>query len=669
MKDKNTYKPPGLVTRSMSPEVLMMICTAGHVDHGKTALVKLLTGCNTDRLKEEQERGLTIELGFAPCFLGGNLSVGIVDVPGHEKFIRNMVSGVSGIEMTVLVIAADDGIMPQTIEHLRIMQLLGVRKGIIALTKIDLVTQTRISEITKQIQEFLEGTFLRDAPICPVSSVTFEGYDQFYNTLVQTIKGIVTQGRSGIFRMPVERIFSRAGFGVVVTGIPVDGAIHTGDEVEIVPGNIKGRIRGIQRFLRDANEGGYGQCLALNIPDFNRKPPVRGQVLSLPGYLHPTHILFIHLQTIPNLTKPLRNAREIKFHTGTVEVAGKIYLLENREIGGGETAPAIIVLDEEIAAAAGDNFILRRPSPAETVAGGRIAEISHSRHRPHRQAALEKINAFLAFFRDVDPLSEEAWEKKVEYHLTKENPEGGGLKEISIATLLPRESVEKALKKLQETRKILVIAGNYFMDAQAYQAFLDSAVNKINEVFTREKALSLKIEDLKTHLNCPEPVWNQLEIDLEQHGLVKRSGNRFILKASSERMEKTENRDIYRICEIYEKSGFESPRPDELPGLLKLPQEKIDRLLEHICNEGKLIRLDKKVVLNRRHFIKAQDIAVKVISEKGVLNSADFKNLIQSTRKYALAILDYLDKIGVTIRIENNRKLSPDYIKRLMQKL
>jgi selenocysteine-specific elongation factor len=669
IKNKDKFNPPGLVTRSMNPEVLMMICTAGHVDHGKTALVKLLTGCNTDRLKEEQERGMTIELGFAPCFLGGNLSVGIVDVPGHEKFIRNMVSGVSGIEMTVLVIAADDGVMPQTIEHLQIMQLLGVRRGMIALTKIDLVAQTRIAELTDQIRGFLKGTFLCDAPICPVSSVTYEGYDLFYNTLVQTIKGIMVRRRSGIFRMPVERAFSRAGFGVVVTGIPVDGIIHTGDEVEIVPGNMKGKVRGIQRFLRDASEGGYGQCLALNIPDFNRKPPVRGEVLSLPGYLHSSRIFHISLKTVPNLARPLRNAEEVKFHTGTVEASGKIYLLENREIGANETAPATIVLDAEIAAAAGDNFILRRPSPAETMAGGGIVEIIHSEHRPSRQASLEKINTHLSFFLDVDPLSEEAWEKKVEYHLAQENPKGSGLREISFATLLPRESVEKALLKLQEAQKILVVSGNHYMDVRRYGALLDSAVNRLDEVFTREKALSLKTEDLKTFLDCPDPVWNRLELDLEERGLVKRSENRFILKASSERMEKTENIDINRICGIYEKSGFESPRPDELPGLLKLPQEKIDQLLEHLCNEGKLIQLDKKVVLSRNHFIKAQDIAVKAISEKGVLDSADFKNLIQSTRKYALAVLDHLDKIGVTIRIENNRKLSPDYKKYLICKL
>ncbi|MCX6999945.1 MAG: GTP-binding protein, partial [Candidatus Sumerlaeota bacterium] len=225
------YKPPGLLRHGVNPEVIMMICTAGHVDHGKTALVRLLTGCNTDRLKIEQERGLTIELGFAPCYLGNNLCVGIVDVPGHERFIKNMVAGVSGIEMAALVIAADDGIMPQTVEHLQIMELLGVRRGMVALTKIDLVSREQVERRIREIGEFLVGTFLEGATICPVSSETLEGYDHFYHTLVDSIKKITVARRRGVFRMPVERVFSRPGFGFVVSGIPVDGAIQVGDEV------------------------------------------------------------------------------------------------------------------------------------------------------------------------------------------------------------------------------------------------------------------------------------------------------------------------------------------------------------------------------------------------------------------------------------------------------
>ena len=242
MSSRVKQLPPGELKAGTRPKVMMMVCTAGHVDHGKTQLIRLLTGCETDRLKAEKERGLTIELGFAPCVLEGELCIGIVDVPGHERFIKNMVAGVSGIDMTILVIAADDGIMPQTIEHFQIMELLGVSHGIVALTKIDLVSKERIQELTSKIRDFLMGTFMEDAPICPVSSETYDGFPEFYDALVSYARKLSKKRRSGIFRMPVSHVFTRRGFGVVIMGIPVDGTIQVGNEVEVVPGNQRGRI-------------------------------------------------------------------------------------------------------------------------------------------------------------------------------------------------------------------------------------------------------------------------------------------------------------------------------------------------------------------------------------------------------------------------------------------
>ena len=386
--------PPGQLRADVNPDVIMMICTAGHVDHGKTQLVKLLTGCNTDVLKTEQERGLTIELGFAPCFLGNNLAVGIVDVPGHEKFVKNMVAGVSGIAMTVLVIAADDGVMPQTVEHLQIMQLMGVRHGMVALTKTDLVPEETVNQRVEEIRAFLEGTFLEGADICPVSSETFDGYSEFYDVLVGRIRGIVKQRQVGVFRMPIERVFSQRGFGSIVTGIPVGGTVRLGDQLELVPGGMKGKVRGIQCFLRDASEGSYGQCLALNIPDFSKQPPVRGQTLGQPGYMRPARIFHVRVNTIQKLEPPLRNAEEIKFHTGTAEEHGKIYLLEEKTFEGGGSGLATVLVANAVSAAVNDRFIVRRPSPAATVGGGDILAVSYTEHRPKRKVILEKLHAY-----------------------------------------------------------------------------------------------------------------------------------------------------------------------------------------------------------------------------------------------------------------------------------
>ena len=330
-------RPPGLLRTDEEVDVALMIGTAGHVDHGKTRLVGLLTGCKTDRLKIEQERGLTIELGFAPCRLGGDLAAGIVDVPGHEQFIKNMVAGAAGMDMAVLVVAADDGVMPQTIEHLQIMQFLGVGQGMVALSKIDLVTPERVEEATGEIRELCKGTFLEGAPICPVSSETFEGFDEFYRTLVATASEAKIIRSEGVFRMPVERVFSRPGYGSVATGIPQAGNVTVGQELEIQPSGARVRVRGIQKFLRDAEQGGAGQCLALNLAGAPRDTLERGQVLAEPGYVKASSFLQVTLKACHDLEPPVKDGEEVRLHTGTAEVHGKLLLYGERHLGRGES--------------------------------------------------------------------------------------------------------------------------------------------------------------------------------------------------------------------------------------------------------------------------------------------------------------------------------------------
>jgi len=660
------FRPPGLLEKNANPDLIMMICTAGHVDHGKTALVKLLTGCNTDRLKEEQERGMTIELGFAPCFLGGNLYCGIVDVPGHEKFIKNMVSGVSGIDLAILVIAADDGIMPQTIEHLQIMELLGVQAGIVALTKIDLVSKERIEEITNEIKNFLKGTFLEDAPICPVSSVTFEGYFEFYELLINKIKSLSKRNVPGIFRMPIGTVFSSKGFGTVVTGIPVSGTIDVGAQIEVVPGNQIGKIRGMQHFGRDATSGGIGQCLALNIPDFNRKPPVRGQVLCLPNYLKPATIFHSYVKVLPNLEKPIQNAEQIKFHTGTVEESGKIYILEE---SADNTLLATIVLHNPIVASINDRVIIRHFSPNETIAGGEILDITYDTNRPKKTQILNELNEYLEFFKGIDLTSEKGITKKIEYYLSKKQKMGAFLSDISKGTLLPQESVINSLKKLIEENIVMPLNENltsfqqndFFILRNNYDYWLNTIQSQIQKAMKEEKVVSINISDFNKELNLPKPLLEQIQKDLERNKLVSVIGSKLALKGAKDEFNEDERKMLEKIIAIYEESSFQSPRPNELQNILKVPQEKINRLLEYLFNEKMLIQLTKNVILSYKHLIKAQELVINTIKEKGMLDSGDFKFMINSTRKYALAILDFFDEKRITIRINNHRKLTPDY--------
>jgi len=659
-------RPPGFLSARITPDVIMMICTAGHVDHGKTRLVKLLTGCNTDRLKEEQERGLTIELGFAPCYLGNNLCVGIVDVPGHEKFIKNMVAGVSGIEMTVLVIAADDGIMPQTVEHLQIMELLGVRKGMVALTKTDLVSKERVEELTNEIREFLKGTFLEGCVICPVSAETFEGYPEFYETLVSQINSLEKKRSLGIFRMPVERVFTQKGFGAVVTGIPVDGTIEIGAEVEVVPGNQTGKVKGIQRFLRDATQGGYGQCLALNIPDFSKSPPVRGQVLCLPGYLESSSCFHVSVKAVPGLQKPVRNAEEIKVHTGTSEEVGKIYLLEDPTLNEGQTALATIVLHRPVAAAIRDRFIVRRASPAATVGGGEILAISVTEPRPRKSELVEQLKSYVAFFEGADLTRRLGADRKTEYCLSREQLLGASLKDVSRATLLPPGIVNESLSRLIEKKTVLSVADDYYIHSAAYDSCLGKIKARVHKASAEDRLLSLTISELHKDFNWPAPLWKRIEDDLARENLVRRRGDTFILPTGLAALTDAHRNLMDRLLALYEKTAFQSPRPDELPALLNAPPPAVERMLGYLLNEGQLLRLSPHVILTRNVFKKAQDLVVETIQQKGMLNSADFKYNINSTRKYALAILDYLDSRRVTVRIGNDRKLTPDYRRNLI---
>jgi selenocysteine-specific elongation factor len=659
-------QPPGLLPQTVDPDVIMMICTAGHVDHGKTQLVKLLTGCRTDRLKVEQERGLTIELGFAPCFLGGKLCVGIVDVPGHEKFVKNMVAGVSGIAMTVLVVAADDGVMPQTVEHLQIMELLGVRQGMIALTKIDLVSPERVEEAAEEIRVFLEGTFLDGAPICPVSSETFVGYGEFYQTLVKQIEGLARAPHSGVFRMPIERAFTQEGFGAVATGIPVDGSIEVGDAVEIVPGGRRGKIRGIQRFLRDARSGGHGQCLALNISGLGREPLLRGQVVSVPGYLEPARFFHALVHAVPGLDPPLRNAESIKFHAGTVEESGKVYLLEDKTLGRGGVGLATVALPEAVAAAVGDRFILRRPSPAVTVAGGEILGVDHGDRRPRRSHVLADLEKRRDFFHGVETGSDEGVERRVEFFLRWEKPAGASRNDISKGALLLPTAVKESISRLGERGTVIELADDCFVHGEAYEACLAEVESRVVEATESGHALSLRLVELRKDLDWPAALWRRIEADLEKKNLIQRRDSKLILQSAVDKMSDADRRLADEILGLYDATGFHSPRPDELSGRISAPPERIDRLFEHLCNEGRLIRLEKKVVLHVNHFKRAQDLVVRTIQEEGTLNSGVFKTRIDSTRKYALAILDFLDQRHVTVRVESDRKLVPGYEKNLL---
>jgi len=364
--------------------------TAGHIDHGKTALIKCLTGCDTDHLKAEKERGMSIDLGFAPCTVSG-LEVGIVDVPGHENFIKTMVAGATGIDGVIFVIAADDGVMPQTREHFDILTLLGVKYGIVALTKVDIVEPERVIKVTAEVKDFLTGTFLEDAPILPVSSITGQGFDTFYEALKNLVDNIEPKKTDGVFRLPVERAFSVKGYGTVVTGIPVAGSVKIGDEVVLFPQGMKGRIKAVQVYKRNSDTAMVGQCAAINIPQLDYKDVGRGCSVTLGDYFSPQQWYLCKLRILPDIKSPLKNGANIKFHTGTSEVVATVFLLEGNSVSAGRECLVQVRMNrpQRIVAAPRDRFILRSLSPVQTIGGGMIVESLEKKLKRKDQGVLQ----------------------------------------------------------------------------------------------------------------------------------------------------------------------------------------------------------------------------------------------------------------------------------------
>ena len=365
--------------------------TAGHVDHGKTALIKRLTGVDTDRLKEEKERGITIELGFASLSLPDGRVLGVVDVPGHERFVRNMVAGAAGIDLVVMVIAADEGVMPQTREHLQICTLLGIRKGFVALTKIDMVDEEWLTLVREDVREFLRGTFLEDAPVVPVSSLTGAGFPELIETIARVADEVEEAADVGLFRLPVDRVFTMKGFGTVVTGTLTSGRVTTGEEVEIYPAGLRARVRGIQVHNQPVDTAEAGQRTAVNLQGVDRAVIERGYLLAGKGALAVSQRLDCLYRHLAGAARKLKNRALVRLHTGTSEVMARMILLDRDELEPGEEANAQLVLDAPLAVVAGDRFVVRSYSPVTTVGGGVILDPLSAKHKRFAQEVLEEF--------------------------------------------------------------------------------------------------------------------------------------------------------------------------------------------------------------------------------------------------------------------------------------
>lgn len=630
-------------------QINVTLGTAGHIDHGKTALVKLLTGCDTDRLKEEKERGMSIDLGFAPCKIA-DLEVGIVDVPGHENFIKTMVAGATGMDAVLLVVAADDGVMPQTREHLDILTLLGIQRGFVALTKIDRVDEEHREIVCELTRDFLRGTFLEDAPICPISSVTGEGFDRFYTTLCSLLESVQPRRLDGVFRLPVDRAFSATGFGTVLAGIPVCGSARVDDEVILLPQGLQGRIRQIEVYGRGSDQVKAGQCAAINMRHWNAGQVHRGAVLTLPGYFEPHEWFTARLRLLPEAKLVLKSGTQLKLHTGTAEIPVTAYLLEHDPMAAGDEALVQFRAPAGLVAGPGDPFIVRLPSPARTIGGGMLVEGGSRRLKRNRPGVVEAIRENAAAILDERHF--------VLFAVLSASTGAINEAELSIRTKIQLERLRTLLAGLSKEGTLTELQAGLYVHCDTL-AELNRRILEHVDRFHKDypESPGMLIDDLRDAVDLERVVANAVIARLRAENRLIDSKGRIARPEHSAEFQGADADYSHAVEALFRDHLFRPPGTDELCEKTGADEVTIKRIINALRQQQKLIRVEGGLLFHRDAIEKAQQILVDHLQREGRLESVKFKYLLDTTRKFALPLLDHFDHVGVTRRSGNTRHL------------
>ncbi|MHC4329514.1 MAG: selenocysteine-specific translation elongation factor [Planctomycetota bacterium] len=625
--------------------------TAGHIDHGKTALIKCLTGCDTDLLKAEKERGMSIDLGFAPCTVS-DLEVGIVDVPGHENFIKTMVAGATGIDGVIFVIAADDGVMPQTREHLDILTLLGVRHGIVALTKVDCVEAVRAEKVTAEVRNFLVGTFLESAAILPVSSMTGQGFDVFYEALKKLVDAIEPKKTDGVFRLPVERTFSVKGYGTVVTGIPVAGTIKVGDEVILFPHGAKGRVKAVQVYKRNSDTAVVGQCAALNVPQWDYKSIERGNTVTLTKYFSPQQWYLCKLRVLASAKSPLKTGANIKFHTGTSEVLATVYSLESNRIDAGQECLIQVRLDrpQRIVAAPGDRFILRNLSPVQTIGGGTIVEAIPARLRRNQPEVLRDAKD-----RATAVLVERDF---VQYCVKTAEAFAVNEGELSVRAKMLSGPLKDILAELAGEGRVISLDSKLFIHCDTAQDVQQNLIDIVHDFHSsKPESPGLGVEQLYDTSRLRKDVFDGIVRLLTSQGKLVERKHRLALPEHREMFSDDEQELLRSVESLFKIRPFNPPKIEEVAESTKTGAEEIQKTLRILIEQELLVQVEIDLLFHNEAVERAHEILTSYIKKEGGLESVKFKYLLNTTRKFAIPLLDYFDRIGVTRRAGYTRHL------------
>ena len=630
----------------------VVIGTAGHIDHGKSSLIQRLTGVDPDRLPEEKARGLTIDLGFAPLTLDSGEQVGIIDVPGHERLVKNMVAGATGIDVVLLVVAADDGVMPQTREHLAIMQLLDLRHGLIAMTKRDLVDDDFRELVRADIEDCVENTFLAGAPIIEVSSVTGEGVDEVRRALQELLAEVQPRETGGVFRMPIQRVFSAKGFGTVVTGVPVAGQAKIGDSLEIVPLGQKGRVRGLQAYGQSTELVQAGHSSAINITDVEYRQVHRGMMLTKPGYFRSANMFEARFQYHAANQRPLRHQAPVRVHVGTAEVLGRVYLLEQKTLEPGETSFVQFRLDTPLVAAAGDRFVVRSYSPATTLGGGEILDRSRWRLKTGKSYVVKELQEKAEAIKDARSF--------LAATIHSAGYEAVGDQDLAVRAGIPLSEVRKLLAELKESGEIEITdRGEQIVS----RARLDEARTQALEfaaAYFGEHRRSRFVEQarLRQSLDCQDGFFHHLLTRLAKEELVTPAGEGRLRFRDYGPTLTTEDEEIKgQLLADLSAGNFQPPSPAELATRHGWARDITEELARLLADDGDAIQLGDGIYLHSAELTDAQGRIRSYIGEHGSVTASQAKTLLGSSRKYIIPLLEHLDRIGFTIRRGDVREL------------
>ncbi len=623
----------------------IIVGTAGHVDHGKTALIRALTGIETDRHPEERERGMSIDLGFAHLTLPSGIVAGIVDVPGHERFVHNMLAGASEVDMVLFVVAADEGVMPQTVEHLQILQLLNAKRGIIVVTKRDLVDDDWLALVREDIAEKVKGTFLEGAPMVAVSSVTGEGLDELLQLMDSVAQEVPPKDTTRPLRLPIDDIFVKAGFGTIVRGAIFSGLVHVGDEVEVFPKGIVTRVRSLHTYGKSVEVAVAGQRAAMNLGGVEREAIERGDVVAQPATMLSSQRIDVKLKLLtqsalhPSISVPsLRHGSPIRFHLGTAEKIGRIFFFDRDEMELGEETFAEIRLEEPIACAWGDLFVIRTYSPMVTIGGGQVIEpIPQQRRRRRVASELQKLERKANSERDYIVA------------LLSETTSGIGFREIAQRLFVAHEQVRKIVDELVTSNAAILLDNQTVISADFVNLLRNEIVSQLRRYHAdRPLRRGMPKEQLRVAVKAPAEIFEPLLQRFVQSGEI--AVERELVRLPSHEIELTdEHRDWAKRMEQRVRSGgFAPPELDEL--LSEFPdKEQASDLLTLLVEQGKLVKVGE-FVFHPSVIEKAKQVVRQLCEQHGSFTASQFREAINTTRKYAIPLLEFLDHIGITIR-------------------